>query len=137
MTILSRPSSLSAAAYAGLEVLLLPATPVALTAGPLFGLGPGTALSALGGLTGACTCFLLGRTVARRRVLVWTEGSTVFRAIDRAIAKDGFRVVLLARARRAMAPPVVYPRRSSASCRHPPGVARARVRAPPVHPRAR
>ena len=95
-----------AAVYAGLEVLLLPATPVALTAGALFGVPAGAALSTLGGLTGATTCFLLGRTVARDRVTAWAAGDARFGALDRAIARDGFKVVLLARSPR---PPPARP----------------------------
>jgi len=83
------------AAYAGVELLLLPATPLALTAAALFGFWPGVALSSLGGLGGATSAFLLGRYVARERVLAATVSVPQFKAIDRAISRDGLKVVLL------------------------------------------
>ena len=81
--------------YALLELFLLPATPVALAAAPLFGLPLGLALSVAGGLAGATAQFWLGRTVARARVAAWAQQFPPFRALDRALAKDGFRVVAL------------------------------------------
>lgn len=84
-----------AAVYAGLEVFLLPATPVALTGGALFGVLPGTLISAIGGSLGAATAFTLGRTVAREPVSKWAAGSKPFRAMERALNQDGFKVVLL------------------------------------------
>lgn len=82
-------------AYGGMEVLLLPATPLALTAGALFGAPAGTLLSALGGVTGAVSAFLLARYAVRDRVLAAAQDSPQFMAIDRAISRDGFKVVLL------------------------------------------
>jgi len=82
-------------AYAGLELLLLPATPLALSAGALFGSGPGILLSSLGSLGGATGAFLLARYVARDRVLAATANMPKFRAIDRAVGRDGFKVVML------------------------------------------
>ena len=86
---------LYAAAYAGLEVVLLPATPLALTAGLLFGVVPGTLLSCAAGLTGATTSFLLARYAFRDRVLAAAKDAPQFAAIDRAIGRDGLKVVLL------------------------------------------
>lgn len=83
------------AAYAGLELLFLPATPIALSAGALFGVGPGVLISSVGGLCGATSAFLIGRYVARERVLKATAKMPKFKAIDRAIGRDGFKVVLL------------------------------------------
>ena len=82
-------------AYAGLEVVLLPATPLALTAGALFGVVPGTLLSCMAGLTGATSSFLLARYAFRDRVLAAANDAPQFAAIDRAIGRDGFKVVLL------------------------------------------
>ncbi len=81
--------------YAAMEVLLLPATPLALTAGALFGTAPGTMLSAVGGLAGATTAFLLGRYALRERVLAAAQDAPQFAALDRAIGRDGFKVTLL------------------------------------------
>jgi len=82
-------------AYALMELLLLPASPLALAAGAIFGLEEGTALSALGGLSGATLAFLLARYVLRERVVALARDSKEFRAIDRLIERDGGKVVLL------------------------------------------
>lgn len=84
-----------AAVYAGMEIFLLPATPIALTGGALFGVGAGTLISAVGGVLGAVVAFTLGRTIAREPVSKWASGSKPFRAMERALDKDGFKVVLL------------------------------------------
>jgi uncharacterized membrane protein YdjX (TVP38/TMEM64 family) len=88
--------ALYVAAYASLELVLLPATPFALSASALFGgVVKGTLVSSLGGLSGATGAFLIARYAARDRVLAATANQPKFAAIDRAIARDGFRVVLL------------------------------------------
>lgn len=52
---------------------------------------------ACGSVGGATAAFLLGRTLARAWVEQRIAGSARFRAIDDAIAREGFRVVLLLR----------------------------------------
>lgn len=52
---------------------------------------------ACGSVAGATAAFLLGRTLARAWVEQRIVGSARFRAIDDAIAREGFRVVLLLR----------------------------------------
>jgi len=83
------------ATYAGLELVLLPATPLALLAASMFGLYPGLLLSSAGGITGATTAFLLSRYALRERVVAATRNTPQFKAIDRAIERDAFKVVLL------------------------------------------
>jgi uncharacterized membrane protein YdjX (TVP38/TMEM64 family) len=86
---------LYAVVYGAMEVLLLPATPLALTAGALFGEEAGTLCSAVGGLFGATAAFLIGRYVARDRVLALAKNTPQFAALDRAIGREGFKVCLL------------------------------------------
>ena len=81
--------------YASVELFLLPATPLALTAGALFGLWPGFLLSSIGGLGGATGAFLLSRYLLRERVLSFTRDQEQLSMIDRAIERNGFKVVLL------------------------------------------
>jgi uncharacterized membrane protein YdjX (TVP38/TMEM64 family) len=85
--------------YGTMEVLLLPATPLALTAGALFGEAEGTGISAVGGLFGATVAFLIGRYVARDRVLSMAQNTPQFAALDRAIGREGFKARLRSRPR--------------------------------------
>lgn len=83
--------ALFALAYGGMEVLLLPATPLALAAGALWPVLPATALCSCGALVGATTAFVLGRTVARSRVVKLMEGAPQLRRLDSLFSKDDAR----------------------------------------------
>lgn len=83
--------------YAGLELLAVPAIPLTMTAGAIFGVVPGTVIVSIAA-TAACTAaFLIARYVARDRVAQYASAHPKFAAIDRAIGRDGFRVVVLLR----------------------------------------
>ncbi len=74
-----------------------PCSWITLGSGFLFGGGP-TALAVVAGSNiGANAAFLLGRGIARRPVEAWVAARPRFAAIDRAVAREGFRVVLLLR----------------------------------------
>ncbi|GLC37887.1 hypothetical protein PLESTM_000659800 [Pleodorina starrii] len=83
--------------YTGLEVLAVPAIPLTMTAGVIFGPVPGTIITSLSGTTAAAIAFLIARYAARDRVLRWARRNNKFAAIDRAIARDGFKFVTLLR----------------------------------------
>lgn len=83
--------------YAVCCVLFVPATILTLGAGAIFGLGKGTGIVVAGATMGATLSFLLARTVLRRRVESMTEGNARFRALDRAIAREGAKIVFLIR----------------------------------------
>lgn len=85
------------AVYALLELLAVPAIPLTMTAGVIFGVGPGTAVVSLSSTLAATGAFLISRYLARDRVAEWATKNPKFAAIDRAIGKDGFRVVALLR----------------------------------------
>lgn len=51
--------------YAGLEVLALPAIPLTMTAGALFGVAPGTITVSVAATLGATISFLISRYLAR------------------------------------------------------------------------
>lgn len=89
------------AAYAGLytllELLSVPAVPLSLTAGYLFGAVPGTAVVSLSATTAAVLAFLISRFALRDRVAAFAKGNRKFAAIDEAISKDGFKFVFLLR----------------------------------------
>ncbi|KAI3522277.1 hypothetical protein L1887_11791 [Cichorium endivia] len=89
--------ALFVAVYAGLEVLAIPAIPLTMSAGLLFGSFTGTILVSISGTVAASVAFLIARYFARDRILKMVEGNKKFLAIDKAIGENGFRVVTLLR----------------------------------------
>ncbi|KAL7156238.1 hypothetical protein ABFS83_03G130100 [Erythranthe nasuta] len=85
------------AAYAGLEILAIPAIPLTLSAGLLFGSVTGTIMVSISGTVAASIAFLIARYFARERILKLVEGNKKFLAIDKAIGENGFKVVTLLR----------------------------------------
>uniref|UniRef100_A0A803R3A1 VTT domain-containing protein n=1 Tax=Cannabis sativa TaxID=3483 RepID=A0A803R3A1_CANSA len=83
------------AVYAGLEVLAIPAIPLTMSAGLLFGSLIGTIIVSISGTVAASVAFLIARYFARERILKLVEGNKKFLAIDKAIGENGFRVVTL------------------------------------------
>jgi uncharacterized membrane protein YdjX (TVP38/TMEM64 family) len=88
---------LFALAYMLLTVVLFPASILTLAAGTLFGLKIGFFSALVGANLGALCSFLLGRSFLRQRVVLWTAAHPKFRFLDAAIAKQGFKIVLLCR----------------------------------------
>ncbi|GAB2217225.1 hypothetical protein Droror1_Dr00000397 [Drosera rotundifolia] len=89
--------ALFVAVYAGLEVLAIPAIPLTMSAGLLFGSFTGTIIVSISGTLAASIAFLIARYLARDRILKMVEGNKKFLAIDKAIGENGFRVVTLLR----------------------------------------
>ncbi|XP_068647278.1 uncharacterized protein [Aristolochia californica] len=89
--------ALFVAAYAGLEILAIPAIPLTMSAGLLFGSVTGTVIVSIGGTVAATVAFLIARYFARERILKLVEGNKKFLAIDKAIGENGFKVVTLLR----------------------------------------
>ena len=75
----------------------MPAIPLTMTAGVIFGVVPGTAVVSVAATIAATGAFLIARYVARDKIAALAEKNPKFAAIDRAIGKDGFRVVALLR----------------------------------------
>lgn len=88
---------LYAAAYAVVTVLLGPAWLMTIAAGLFFGVVPGTAVVSVGSTLGAAAAFLIGRHVARDRVARRAAKDPRFAAVDRAIARKGWKIVFLLR----------------------------------------
>jgi uncharacterized membrane protein YdjX (TVP38/TMEM64 family) len=86
-----------AAAYVPATILFLPGSVLTLGAGFLFGVVHGTVAVSIGSTLGSAASFLLGRTLLRSWVEAKVERNPKFRAIDRAVAENGFKVVLLTR----------------------------------------
>ena len=78
-------------------VLFLPGSVLTLGAGFIFKLFVGTITVSIGSTLGACAAFLIGRTFGRKWIAKKIEGNEKFTAIDNAVGKQGFKVVLLTR----------------------------------------
>ena len=83
--------------YAGATVLFVPGSALSIAAGALFGLRTGFLVAFTGANLGALLAFFLARTYLRDTVVRWAEGRPKFRAFDRAVAMQGFKMVLLSR----------------------------------------
>ena len=78
-------------------VLFIPGSVLTLGAGFIFGLWVGTATVSVGSVLGAGAAFLVGRTVARDWIARKVAGSPKFAALDDAVGRQGFKIVLLTR----------------------------------------
>lgn len=85
------------ALYALAAVLLVPGSVLTLGAGAVFGVVRGTFIVSVAATLGATAAFFIGRYLARERVARWIEANPRFGAIDRAVAEQGWKIVLLTR----------------------------------------
>jgi pyruvate/2-oxoglutarate dehydrogenase complex dihydrolipoamide dehydrogenase (E3) component/uncharacterized membrane protein YdjX (TVP38/TMEM64 family) len=83
--------------YVLCTVLLIPGSAVTIGSGTLFGLQTGLIVVVLGANLGALCSFLLARSLLRRKVTDWAAKYPKFLALDQAIGKQGFKMVLLTR----------------------------------------
>jgi uncharacterized membrane protein YdjX (TVP38/TMEM64 family) len=85
------------AAYILAAVLLLPGSILTLGAGFIFGLGWGLVAVSIGATIGASCAFLISRFVARKKIEAMAGGNPKFRSIDKAIGKQGAKLIFLLR----------------------------------------
>jgi pyruvate/2-oxoglutarate dehydrogenase complex dihydrolipoamide dehydrogenase (E3) component/uncharacterized membrane protein YdjX (TVP38/TMEM64 family) len=78
-------------------VLFLPGSVITLGAGFLFGVPTGLLTVLIGANLGAWAAFLVGRTIARKWVEKKVAGNPKFAAVDEALGREGFKVVLVLR----------------------------------------
>ncbi|MEK7859593.1 MAG: TVP38/TMEM64 family protein [Elusimicrobiota bacterium] len=83
--------------YAAATVLFLPGLLLTLGAGALFGLAKGTLVVTLGANLGASAAFLLARGAARGWVARKLAGRPGLAAVNEALKRDGWQVMLLLR----------------------------------------
>jgi len=85
------------AGYVVATVAFIPGSILTMAAGAIFGLAWGTLWVFIASTTGSALAFLIGRYFARGAVERKLEDSPKFKAIDDAVGKKGFRIVLLLR----------------------------------------
>lgn len=85
------------ALYVVATVAFLPGSILTLGAGVVFGVGLGSVYVFIGAVLGSIAAFLVGRYLARDWVSQKIAGNSSFAAIDRAVAEEGFKIVLLTR----------------------------------------
>jgi uncharacterized membrane protein YdjX (TVP38/TMEM64 family) len=93
--------SIGSLAFIGIYIIatiaFLPAFVLTLGAGVIFGLWLGSLYVFIGATLGSIAAFLVGRYLARNWVAKKIAGNDKFRAIDRAVGKEGLKIVLLTR----------------------------------------
>jgi len=83
--------------YIVATIAFLPGSIPTLGAGVLFGIIQGSIYVFIGATIGATLAFLIGRYLARDWISKKIAGNKKFSAIDRAVGKEGFKIVLLTR----------------------------------------
>lgn len=83
--------------YVLATILFIPGALFTLSAGILFGVVWGSVYVFLGATLGATAAFLIGRYLARRWVFEKIAANPKFKAINEAVAQEGFRIVFLTR----------------------------------------
>ena len=83
--------------YVLATVFLIPGSVLTLGAGAAFGLAKGFILVSIGSTLGAAAAYLVGRYLARDWVARKVEGNARIAAIDKAIAREGWKIVGLIR----------------------------------------
>ncbi len=79
------------------SLCLLPASPLIIAAAAVFGFSLGLLSSAVGIILGAASGYFLSRLFLRKDVADQLKNRPTFKAIDQAIAEEGWKIVLLLR----------------------------------------
>ncbi|HKD69427.1 MAG TPA: TVP38/TMEM64 family protein [Candidatus Binataceae bacterium] len=83
--------------YIVAPILFFPGVILSIGAGTVFGLLAGSIYVSIGATLGATCAFLVGRYVAREWIAAKLQGNAKFKAVDRAVAREGWKIVGLAR----------------------------------------
>jgi uncharacterized membrane protein YdjX (TVP38/TMEM64 family) len=83
--------------YVVATVFFIPGSVLTLGAGALFGVALGSACVSISATLGATAAFLVGRYLARDAIARKVEKNQRFAVIDRAVAQEGWKIVLLTR----------------------------------------
>jgi len=85
------------AIYIAAAVLFIPGSVLTLGGGAVFGVVWGSVYVSIGSTLGATCAFLVGRYLLRNSITRKVEGDKRFAAIDKAVAKEGWKIVGLTR----------------------------------------
>src|SRR5690242_18230431 len=85
------------ALYVVATVLFIPGSVLTLGAGAVFGVALGSVCVSISATLGATAAFLVGRYLARDAIARKIEKNEKFATIDRAVASEGWKIVLLTR----------------------------------------
>ena len=85
------------AIYIAAAVLFIPGSVLTLGGGAVFGVVWGSVYVSIGSTLGATCAFLVGRYLVRNSITRKVEGDKRFAAIDKAVAKEGWKIVGLTR----------------------------------------
>src|SRR6266566_5169264 len=83
--------------YIVATVFFIPGSVLTLGAGAVFGMGLGSVCVSISATLGATAAFLVGRYLARDGIARKIEKNEKFATIDRAVAEEGWKIVLLTR----------------------------------------
>ena len=86
-----------AAFYAIATVLLVPGAPLTIAAGLVFGLAVGFPVVLVGATIGAALAFLAARYLVRQKVREIVDERPRLKAVDRAVAEEGWKIVAMVR----------------------------------------
>jgi uncharacterized membrane protein YdjX (TVP38/TMEM64 family) len=86
-----------AAFYAIATVLLAPGAPLTIAAGLVFGVAAGFPIVLIGATIGAALAFLAARYLVRDKVKAMVESRPKLKAVDRAVADEGWKIVAMVR----------------------------------------
>lgn len=85
------------AIYNVATILFIPGALLTMSAGMLFGVIWGSIYVIIAATLGATSAFLIGRYFCRKIICRMIQSNPKFQAIDKAVAKEGFKIVLLTR----------------------------------------
>ncbi|CAK9093112.1 unnamed protein product, partial [Durusdinium trenchii] len=85
------------AAYTAALCFAVPATPLTLSAGYLFGFQLGFLIAILAGGVAGGLCFVLSRTLLRPSLIRLAANNKAFHQINRAVELEGFKIIFLLR----------------------------------------
>jgi uncharacterized membrane protein YdjX (TVP38/TMEM64 family) len=83
--------------YAIATVLLVPGAPLTIAAGLVFGVTMGFPIVLIGATIGAAFAFLAARHLVREKVNAMVEERPKLKAVDRAVAEEGWKIVVMVR----------------------------------------
>jgi len=90
-------AAIFAVLIAASSLCLLPASPFIIAAAAVFGFSLGLLTSAVGIILGAASGYLVSRLFLRKDLADQLKGRPTFKAIDQAIAEEGWKIVFLLR----------------------------------------